>query len=402
MSGAVLNPPVPTKARLLPAPPLHSLGPDPEGRLDAGSKVLLVGDFPPPYGGVAVHVEELQRAIRAAGGEAVVLDIGKGQLPADGVVAAGSKANFLLQLSLHAARGSLIHVHTSGANPKSWVLASLCAAAGRAAGRPPILTLHSGLGPSWLSESPLRRAVAARVASGFGSIVAVSQPIARMLRICGVPAARIHVVPAFSRAHLVPGEPPAQVEAIRLGGGPVVCAMLAPGKVYGAEVLLRAFARLRESVPAAQLALYGPGTDGAELRALAGELAVDAAAAVHGLGELPRPAALGLLSRSDLFVRPTLADGDSVSVREALALGVRVVATAVGTRPAGVTLVPAGDEAQLASAMAAALSQPAAEPVSRDASGDAFEELFSLYSGAAPAAPSPLPPEGRCAASAAS
>src|SRR2546421_345225 len=55
-------------------------------------KILLVGDFPPPSGGVATHVEELFRAVRARGGECEVLDIGKGQLPAEGVVPAGRAA----------------------------------------------------------------------------------------------------------------------------------------------------------------------------------------------------------------------------------------------------------------------------------------------------------------------
>jgi len=46
-----------------------------------------------------------------------------------------------------------------------------------------------------------------------------------------------------------------------------------------------------------------------------------------------------------VFVRPTLADGDAVSVREALALGRVVVASAVGERPAAARLFPAGDAA---------------------------------------------------------
>jgi glycosyltransferase involved in cell wall biosynthesis len=396
-------------ARLLQSGALHSFGPNPGGRLEAGSKVLLVGDYPPPHGGVAVHLDELQRAIRAAGGEAVVLDIGKGQLPADGVIPAGSPAQFLLRLALHVARGFLVHVHTGGANHKSWMLASLCAGAGQASGRPAVLSLHSGLGPAWLAESQFRRAVAARVAGAFGAVVAVSHPIARTLRICGVPAARISVMPAFSRALLAPGPPPPRLEEIRREGQPVLCAMLGPGKVYGAEVLLRAFARLRAAAPRAQLVLYGAGTADAGLRELAGELCGASAEAVHGLGELARPAALGLISHSDLFVRPTLADGDSVSVREALALGRRVVATAVGTRPAGVLLVPPGDDLQLARALREALAAPVA--ASGPAEGlregapagvESFARLFDIYRGADVPASAPQSPEDQCAASAAS
>lgn len=374
--------------------------------MDANLKVLLVGDFPPPHGGVAVHVEELQRAIRAEGGRAVVLDIGKGQLPADGVLAGGDPGRFLAQLTLHAARGYLIHVHTSGANPKSWVLASLCAGAGRAVGRPSVLTLHSGLAPDYLSASPLRRAVAGAAARSFGAVIAVSHPIARMLRICGVPARHLFVLPAFSQAYLKTGEPPAGFDRIRGEGGPLLCAMLAPGKVYGERVLLRAFARVRERLPGAQLVLYGPGTSSPELSALAAELCGLSAAAVHGLGELARPAALATIAGCDLFVRPTLADGDSVSVREALALGRRVVATAVGNRPQAVRLVAPGDDLQLASGICDALAD-APPPAGEAAAGDdAIARIFALYRGSHLSLldpdGAPGPREDRCAASAAS
>jgi hypothetical protein len=58
-------------------------------------------------------------------------------------------------------------------------------------------------------------------------------------------------------------------------------------------------------------------------------------------------------------VRPTLADGDAISVREAIALGRRVVATSASARPPGVHLCRAGSASDLARAMKRAL---AAEP----------------------------------------
>src|SRR6266849_10660962 len=73
--------------------------------MSAAPNVLIVGDFPPQYGGVAVHVEVLQRAVRSRGGECTVLDIGKGQLPGDGVVPAGGYASFTARLVGHALRG---------------------------------------------------------------------------------------------------------------------------------------------------------------------------------------------------------------------------------------------------------------------------------------------------------
>src|SRR5207302_955667 len=129
------------------------------------------------------------------------------------------------------------------------------------------------------------------------------------------------------------------------------CAMIAPRREYAQDVLLRAFAEVRVKLPDAGLALYGPGSDSVS------------GAGVHAFGELHRPQALAVMAACDVFVRPTLADGDSVSVREALALGRRVVATSVGHRPAEVRLVPPGDAAALAEALVASSMETGAQPM---------------------------------------
>ncbi|PYS32840.1 MAG: glycosyl transferase, partial [Acidobacteria bacterium] len=62
-------------------------------------------------------------------------------------------------------------------------------------------------------------------------------------------------------------------------------------------------------------------------------------------GDVGHELCLTLMARSAVFSRPTLRDGDSISVREAAALGVPVVASNVGTRPEGVLLFEPGDVA---------------------------------------------------------
>jgi glycosyltransferase involved in cell wall biosynthesis len=346
-------------------------------------RVLQVGDFPPPTGGVATHVEELFHAVRASGGECEVLDIGKGQLPADGVHAAGSMPSFAAQLATKVAGGFRIHLHTNGANPKSWLLAQVCAAAGRLSGGA-IVTLHSGLGPGWLAERPARRVLAKTILSQFSAVIAVSRQIRDALGACGVRDAL--VLPAFSPASVKPGAPPAGLRELRATSSPLFCAMVAPRAEYGQELLMTAFAEVRRKLPRAALALYGPGSEAVH------------ADGVHGFGELPRPQALALMAACDVFARPTLADGDSVSVREALALGRAVVASDVGTRPPEVLLVRPADPGAMARGLLAAGSNAArfrAPPVAGEAgscSGDSISRILSLYGLT----------EDRCAASAVS
>ena len=377
----------------------------------AGPRVLLVGDFPPPYGGVAVHVEVIRRAVRANGGSCTVLDIGKGQLPADGVLLAGGYAGFAASLFAYAMRGYRIHVHTSGANPKSWALAATCAVAARVGRVAPLITFHSGLGPGWLAEDPFRARVACTVASAYARVIAVSEPIREALLTCGVSSHRVEVLPAFSFSFLEAGDPPPGFRELRRDAAPLYCAMLAQAPVYGAESLLRAFAEVHARNPRARLALYGRATADLDLARAAGR----AAHAVRVFGELRRPAALAVIAASDVYVRPTLADGDSVSVREAVALGRTVVATSVGTRPPEAILVPPGDSAALAAAllrvgeagpMLRVAPDAAAQPTS-----DCVRRLLELYGFAAvqETVPAKRPVHARefvegsaCAASAAS
>jgi glycogen(starch) synthase len=327
-------------------------------------KVLLVGDFPPPNGGIATHLDELRRAVRDHGARCEVLDIGKGQLPADGVIPAGGPVRFSGLLSSYAARGFRIHVHTGGDNPKSWMLAWACAVAGRLSGLEPILTLHSGLLPVWLSGSPGRRALARAIVPRYGKVIAVAASQRAALAACGVHA--VEVLPAFTGRFLQPGSPPPGLRELRDSASPLYCAMAVTSRpVYGLQVLLRGFAEVRARKPRAVLAIYGPGTE---------ELSGDG---VRGFGELHRAQALALLAACDVFVRPTLADGDSVSVREALALGRAVVATSVGHRPEGVLLVPPGDAAALSAAMIEAVEGSERRPA--EVPADSLQRILSLY-----------------------
>ena len=117
--------------------------------------------------------------------------------------------------------------------------------------------------------------------------------------------------------------------------------------------LIRAFARLLERHPeradAIHLVLVGSGPDEAELRRLTEELGV--ASRVEWAGNCSNVAER--LEAFDLFVLPSLAEGIPVTVLEAMACGLPVVASRVGGLPELVeegetgTLVPAQDPERL-------------------------------------------------------
>jgi glycosyltransferase involved in cell wall biosynthesis len=323
-------------------------GPRSKGE-SAHLRVALVGDWPPPHGGVSVHVAALARHLRARGHAVRVLDIGRGDHSGPDLVPARGLVRYAAALAGAAARRELIHVHTSGANAKSWLVA-LAASRARLPGAPRgALTLHSGSCPAYLAGAPERRQVALAACLGFGRVVAVNREIAGALAACGVPPGRIAVLPAFTPSQVEPGPPPPALAALRARHRPLLCAAVMPSAIYGEDLLLEAFERVRQRFPEAGLVLFGPGS------------AVPCAAdgdGLHRLGELPHPSALAAIAAADLFVRPTRADGDAITVREALALGRTVVASAVGHRPPGCLLFPPGDAAALAARLVEALALP--------------------------------------------
>ena len=126
----------------------------------------------------------------------------------------------------------------------------------------------------------------------------------------------------------------------------------------GVDVAIRAAA----AIPELDLVVAGDGSCRATLEATAAELGI--AERIHFLGYRTDPAAL--LANADLFVLPSLVEGFPLSVVEAMAAGVPVVASDIGgTREAvehertGLLVRPRDADA-LAAAIRRTLSDPAA------------------------------------------
>ena len=121
--------------------------------------------------------------------------------------------------------------------------------------------------------------------------------------------------------------------------------------------LLEAFARVQPGHPGARLVVVGEGPCRAELMALTATLGIGPR--VRFLGE--RTDVPLLLKGMDLFVLPSIAEGISNTILEAMATGLPVIATRAGGNPElvedGITgaLVPARDRAALAEVLAAYL-----------------------------------------------
>ena len=126
---------------------------------------------------------------------------------------------------------------------------------------------------------------------------------------------------------------------------------------YRVDVVIEAFARLRERYPDATLMLAGVGSEEGALRRLA---ARHGARGIEFLGRVEPSAMPAVYDRADLFVNASVLDNQPVSLLEAFAAGLPVVTTPTGDIEAMVRheatglLVPPLD----AGALAALLEDP--------------------------------------------
>ncbi|HEX9108421.1 MAG TPA: glycosyltransferase family 4 protein [Longimicrobiales bacterium] len=129
-------------------------------------------------------------------------------------------------------------------------------------------------------------------------------------------------------------------------------------RVKDQGTLLRAAARLRELGVAFQLDVAGEDTLGGEVQRLAHDLGLGDVVRFHGF--LPQQLLRPLMEAADVLVVSSRHEADPIVALEAAVAGVPVVGTAVGHlvewAPEAALVVPVGDAAGLADAVAALLA----------------------------------------------
>ena len=308
----------------------------------SSNKVLLVGPYPPPYGGLAVQLCELQRyLIQQAGYECLILNIGESRgAKIQDCISVFGYWDFVRKLFHFARRGYLIHLLTNGHNLKSWLSALICVAAGLMNGRKTVISFGSGNLPAYLQNvKGWVRLVVRVVLRSAGIIICRNKSMVGAIQAFEIEESRIAVVPGFMGLHgRSLGQVPQSVEKFCETHMPVFGATVTLSPEYGVPLALHALDQMRKCYPKLGLILIGIGLEAKE------HLPELALVRDHVLlaGALTPDVTLSVMRRLSVFLRPTYFDGDSVSVREALALGVPVVASDTGFRPDGVILFEKG------------------------------------------------------------
>jgi glycogen synthase len=305
--------------------------------------VVLVGPYPPPFGGISAHIARLAEAARAEGMTVGVLNHFR-SADHDGLVVGELRRSPLRYWhALRCVDARIVHYHHA-----RWSTLVATALALRRSPSSKVATFHGhGLVPYLRSRRPGVSWLTRRALRTFDVLIAVSVEVERELR--ATLEHPISVLPAYIPArddHLTLS---ADAEAFfRRGVNLIVAAYSvavdrAGGTIYGLETAIDSFGAIAAIRPDVRLAIFlaqAPGSrrESDRLRKLIARVNDATVRSRIGVfcGEPLAPA----LRMAKLYLRPTLADGDAVSIREALAAGVPVLASDVVVRPAGVKSLP--------------------------------------------------------------
>lgn len=310
---------------------------------DTPPDLAILGSYPPPYGGVAVHVQRLCPLLEARGIRFVVYnatgDFGEGRRV---VSVFTRRRSWIIR---YAFTGREIAVFLMSDRLTAWLAAALMV---MLRGKRVAIRLRNAALPDWVAQSGWRRRLAGFALRRMTAVVCVSPLLMESARSLGVPSDRLHLSPGFL--------PPSDAQADRNAVNPEVLDFVsrrrpiiaANGKVdwyrgedlYGLDHLLELAARLKPDYPNIGVVVcmwnHLPGDDEyiQRLRSEAQRRGVSDAVLFNTRSGVFVP----VLAEADVFIRPTNTDGDANSVREGLYLGVPTLASDAVERPAGTIL----------------------------------------------------------------
>jgi glycogen(starch) synthase len=340
-------------------------------------RVLQLGPYPPPEGGITRNILAIRDELLSRGDGCSIIATSKSSSRSDEPNVYHPASPVSLIKLLRSLRYDVLHLHVGGdITPRVLALAYACTLFGR--GRK-LLTVHSGGWPQTDgARNASRTSLAGMVLRRFDHLIAVNQAIADVFGRFGVEEGRISAILPYA---LTPPDPAVRVpERLSQFYKTHEYVLLAVGGLepdYDPLLQIRALGEVLNTNANAGLVIAGDGSMRAEVeQAIASS---GYAGSIMLAGNVPHHVVLHLIRNADVLLRTTLFDGDAISVREALFLGTPVIATDNGMRPEGVHLVPTGNAPALAYTISRLLASPGERPTAlvRDTSN--IKRTVALY-----------------------
>lgn len=321
---------------------------------------------------------DVRQTVRAAGHRCSLINVTRHRSQeADDVYYPDSPIELLRRI--RSLRPDVVHIHAGGDFLLRYAALFLALTLGLR--QRTVFTFHSGGFPGSDTGRRARRwSVRGFALRRLSAVIGVNAELMDVFRRYGVAESRRHLIPPYV--------PTFDVESVRQETLPdslasfvathsplfLTVGLLEPE--YAIDQQFIAMEDLARDLPASGLLVVGSGSLDAELRTAAAKNS--RASHIMICGDVARRHTLKLISSADLLLRTTRYDGDAISVREALTLGTRVIATDNGMRPAGVTLIPVLTPESIAETARQTLAT-SAPPRTDDTTNAALRNLVALF-----------------------
>jgi glycosyltransferase involved in cell wall biosynthesis len=338
--------------------------------------VLQMGPYPPPHGGVEINLVALRKYLLKQGIACPVINLTRFRRDDhDGIYYPKTALDVIkLLVTLHY---DVIHLHAGGDfTMRHAALLLLCSLL---PGKKTVFTFHSGGYPgSQAGQRAKPQSFRGFVLRRLDGIIAINQELFDLFRRFDVAPERICLIAPHAVERPSADTPlPQTIEEFYAAHDPLLVTVSGLELEYDVPLQIEAVGRLRDKFPRLGLAIVGGGSLEHEIRKQIES--VPYREHLFLCGDIPHETALRAIERSRLFLRTTWYDGDSISVREALHLGIPVIATDNGMRPSGVHLIPKSDAVSLCRAVEACLNGAAKSVAPAEAGTKNLEAVLRFY-----------------------
>jgi glycosyltransferase involved in cell wall biosynthesis len=344
-------------------------------------RIALVGPYPPPIGGVSIHIKRLKQELDARDFGCTVYDIGASEDKGERNTISVPDARTWLVRYFLSEKNEIVHGHTGGWTdwrfPASLLLLKL-------RHRRVVFTIHSfrdGLERS----GPFKRWLARQIFRFADMFIAVAPRIRDKLIAAGVPQSRVVVIPAFLPPRVVDEDVAAVPEfvwefirrhrPVITANAPFI-AFYRKEDLYGIDMCVELCAALKQHQPDVGLVFCLPQIDNESYFQWLEQQIESKGISGNFLFVNEQVEFYPILAKADVFVRPTNSDGDAVSLREALHFGIPAVASDVVERPAGTMLFANRDAVDFRDKVVRALEAEVPSVLPQD---DGIARLMTVY-----------------------
>jgi glycosyltransferase involved in cell wall biosynthesis len=316
-------------------------------------KILQIGNYPPPMCGWAIQTKLVTDELRRRGHICQVLKINENrQIKDPAYIDVQGGFDYLFKVLRYAAAGYRLNVHVNGQSKPGFILALIATLAGRLMLHPALVTFHGGLSQAYFPRTDSTRL---RLAFGLlfhlaGGIACDDEFVRQAIIDYGIRPEKVAAIETFSPQYLrfQPVSLPQEMGGFLNSHSLVFFCYVSFRPEYNLSMLRDAMNRFRQQEPRSGFVWLGfPDKELPLAQEFVRNWPADERQSLLLLGNLDHATFLTLLSRCFACIRTPACDGVAASVLESLAMGIPVIASENGRRPAGTLTYHETDAADL-------------------------------------------------------